>query len=163
MLSAPEGVQKVTAAQDQARNIFFNLALIHPPPPYPVLLHTPNPFGAQDLKQNRQGPAPWRCKVPLERLSAKSPVLPPVTHVAPAAGEVRPLLIALSGAPSSRLPVGDRQGSLPDQAAAAIYRGSQEAAEQEATRLRELRAPPPTPARSVSRAETQTRPYPYGI
>lgn len=53
-----------------------------------------------------------------------------------------PLITALSGVLSSRLPVRGRQESLPDQTAAAIHRGAQEAPLQETARLSVLRAPP---------------------
>ncbi|XP_023603121.1 cation channel sperm-associated protein subunit zeta isoform X1 [Myotis lucifugus] len=141
-----------------------------------VLLRIPHLFGAQDWQQNRQGPAPRRSKVPQtdtarspeSSCQPKSPVLPPATQVAPAAGGGNAPLTALSGALSSRLPRGHRQGSHSDQSAAAKNRGYPEA-EQEATRPGALRAPPQARVtahlrpRPRSCAETQTRPYPCGI
>lgn len=166
-----------TTALDKACNIFFNPAFIHPPPQYSTLLRIPHLFGAQvyNLKQNWQGLASWRPKVPQTNtaLSAQSfcqpkpPTVPQITHVATAAGEAMRLLTALNGALSSRLPVRDRQGSRPDQAAAAIYRKAQEAPEQEATRLCTESTTSGLTAqlqpRSLPCPETQARPYPRGI
>lgn len=140
--------EKLSAAPSlvQACNIFSNLAFNHPAPQRPILFSIPHLFGAQiyDLKQKQPGRAQHRGDPKFPKLTQNREPSAPAnpSHSLFIKSHMRHLLLtALSGALPSRLPVKDRRESLPDQAAAEVHRGAQEAPEQEAEHLCVLRRP----------------------
>lgn len=97
--------QPATAALDQAL-IFFNFAVIHPPPQYPILLRIPHLSGAQvyGLKRSRRAQHfgdpkfPKLTQTPVLRASANPsyPQFLKITHVASTARDTMPLPTELS-------------------------------------------------------------------